>query len=1299
MHIKAAAPQAHESVGLAERTVRRFKEMTACIRSDMRAHGYDLTCNSECYHCVMQYIAQTHNHFGLGSTAGQFEGLNSRRTPIELVLQKDRPSPACSLFGSVVHARVPDSLAAAVPEATRFVPAAYLYIRPNSLARMVSTRIGSTVHTFQAEIKSLSHVVWDSSLAPALIKEVARDEHQINGPAASDLRAQHDQVDLKEGLPTTGPPRAWIREHGPSENCTACNSSSRHGRKHSASCCRRYRDWVESERKKMNEPESVRAEPSAHQQGVSPPGQSELPHPDESHPTGRIRYHQKLPPVVPGDRGPTPESAERSQSDAVPKGPNDFEPMEIDHSYEPSLAPDDMDVNDDVLHESSSDPLKMPMDVSAFLTRLTPRPEELVHDIGSHGIYCPIYVPSKYEEPLRSEPFDFCGHKVYLIEPELGISEDGHTRFTPESVKAGRLTELNAMNKLEVGEPIREEDAKALAKELGLRIIGSRWVLTSKTIDGLDNQCRARCVVQDVATGSLSAQHLGISSSTPSVESLRSFLAACHHFNLWLAGLDVSTAFLHSELPAGIRSIVRMPADVSFKSDGYSPVCVDLYRAMNGLRVASKAWLNTCARILKDNAGLWNCPSEPTILAGTAQPSNAPSIVLVYVDDLLVASTSRAGIKDVRSALEVSLKVKTAGEISNSNGPGGKILFLGREVIRPQYSESLYVRVPPSYLEELFTEDPFCMDLKASPVPADLLAMLEKGFRDPGTMIALSDEASARYKRIVGKLAWWSQTRPDHARFISLLATGQSAPTNIHENMLRKYLRFVRSVAHLYQKFPADCTNIPEHDGIVGVSDASWGSSDVERRKSISGGVIYWKGSVIKAYSRMQHCITLSSCESEVIAVCQISQECIGLRHLVEFLESFADPKELARFHECDITVITFDQIGSNGNRECFPIIVLSDSQSCLAALKNQGLSRRVRHMSLATCFIQTLVESGHLVLVWVAGKFCVADLLTKILGRDLTEFHRSQMGIIEVVAPEFWQHTTEKEIQKKAKKQASKGTDERPSIEQVPDELADVQPEHDDVVSSSTFAVSKTMPVEKRLQVFARDLGLLGAQIRSNRVTHVVIELFTTTKAGFSQLKGHQDFKQLGIVAVTEEFDLLSVRSCLIDWVHTIQHEHPAVLFATWCSPPCTGGSPVLNLIPMPRRAQIQEDRFAEFLSLMNGCEEIMQLCPLKCLELSKSCTYWSTQEVIDFCVYWGLKHTSMYPRCAYDDAHTTRAKHMYRVASNVSMCIPRKCSCKDHQGLNHQSLERLGHYPRELASDFAAWLLEWSRASIAAA
>ena len=166
LQIRAAAPQAHETVGLAERNVRRFKEMVACIRSDMRAHGYDLTRNAECYHCVLQYMAQTHNHFGIGASTGQYENLSSRRSPIELVVQKNRPAPSCSLFGSVVHARVPDSLAAAIPEGRRFVPAAYLFIRPNSLSHVVSSKIGSDVHVFQSEIKPLSH---DPSLAPALI--------------------------------------------------------------------------------------------------------------------------------------------------------------------------------------------------------------------------------------------------------------------------------------------------------------------------------------------------------------------------------------------------------------------------------------------------------------------------------------------------------------------------------------------------------------------------------------------------------------------------------------------------------------------------------------------------------------------------------------------------------------------------------------------------------------------------------------------------------------------------------------------------------------------------------------------------------------------------------------------------------------------------------------------------------------------------------------------------------------------------------------------------------------------------
>lgn len=239
LHLRSASPQAHESVGLAERNFRRCKEMIACIRSDLREHHFDLTCSEESLRRVIQYVAQTHNHYGIGSAVGLSEGLGTRRSPIELVLQKERPAPICTLFGSIVHAKVPESLIELVPERTRFIPAAYLHIKPNSLAHVVSTKVGDRVQVFQAEVKVLNQVVWDPSLAPEVIKEVAGDDHPASRPPDvpdRPLQAQDSDVNITESLPDKGPPRDWVKEHGPTPNCAACNSSSRHGKKHTAPC-------------------------------------------------------------------------------------------------------------------------------------------------------------------------------------------------------------------------------------------------------------------------------------------------------------------------------------------------------------------------------------------------------------------------------------------------------------------------------------------------------------------------------------------------------------------------------------------------------------------------------------------------------------------------------------------------------------------------------------------------------------------------------------------------------------------------------------------------------------------------------------------------------------------------------------------------------------------------------------------------------------------------------------------------------------------------------------------------------
>ena len=69
--IKTAAPQSHQSVGLVERSVRRMKEMLSCLRSDLRSHGFDIVQSEEGFGKMLQYITQTHNHFGLGGSIGR----------------------------------------------------------------------------------------------------------------------------------------------------------------------------------------------------------------------------------------------------------------------------------------------------------------------------------------------------------------------------------------------------------------------------------------------------------------------------------------------------------------------------------------------------------------------------------------------------------------------------------------------------------------------------------------------------------------------------------------------------------------------------------------------------------------------------------------------------------------------------------------------------------------------------------------------------------------------------------------------------------------------------------------------------------------------------------------------------------------------------------------------------------------------------------------------------------------------------------------------------------------------------
>ena len=339
--------------------------------------------------------------------------------------------------------------------------------------------------------------------------------------------------------------------------------------------------------------------------------------------------------------------------------------------------------------------------------------------------------------------------------------------------------------------------------------------------------------------------------------------------------------------------------------------------------------------------------------------------------------------------------------------------------------------------------------------------------------------------------------------------------------------------------------------------------------------------------------------------------------------------------------------------------------------------------MSLATCFVQSLIEAGHLVLTWISGRYCVVDLLTKILNKDLTEFHRCQIGIVESSAPETWQF----EVKKK-----SKGLDKN---------LADAQPTEtaDQSWGQNVLEASIEEPDARPIRDFCERLDCIMARVQAKRITHLVIDMFTNPNAGFSQIQDLPEFQSLGVIAITKNCPVQAIKGRLIEWLNHVIEKCPTLLVLCWVSPPCTGGSPVLNLIAKARRLELQKEHFRTFSFLLSEATPIIEIANIRCLELSKSCTYWKTELIQTNCQLWGLRFMKEYPRCSYQSDQSMTAKHVFRVACNMPLFEPKTCSCVQHLPLNHQRLESLGSYPSALAVEAASWFVSKTRASLAAA
>ena len=102
-----------------------------------------------------------------------------------------------------------------------------------------------------------------------------------------------------------------------------------------------------------------------------------------------------------------------------------------------------------------------------------------------------------------------------------------------------------------------------------------------------------RLVAREMAKGKSSACDLMVSSPTSRIESLRILIAEAAVLDLVLLGLDISAAFMAS--PLGRR--LGKPIKVILNG---SPIFLEAFKAINGLRTSGLAWVGHLSHLLQE---------------------------------------------------------------------------------------------------------------------------------------------------------------------------------------------------------------------------------------------------------------------------------------------------------------------------------------------------------------------------------------------------------------------------------------------------------------------------------------------------------------------------------------------------------------------------------------------------------------------------------------------------------------------------------------------------------------------------
>ena len=427
---------------------------------------------------------------------------------------------------------------------------------------------------------------------------------------------------------------------------------------------------------------------------------------------------------------------------------------------------------------------------------------------------------------------------------------------------------------------------------------------------------------------------------TLSVKSIRTILAIAATEDLTLRHFDVTTAFLYGSPPDNQQVFMSLPRGLKANS---SLVC-KLQKGIYGLRQSYRLWGEELNAFLL-SLGFSRCITDPCIYI--RRNGEDVLILAVYVDDIIVASSSQQQASWVQSKLWSKYKMTDCGPLE---------WFLGCRVHHDRKARTITID-QSQYIESILLRYGMhnCNPVSTPAEPGFILTSLMSPQNDQDRHFM----ADKPYRGVIGSLMFaMVRTRPDIALAVGLVCRYMHNPGKRHWQAAMRILAYLRGHTNLGITYHGRQGLFPH-----GYSDASW-ADDRDQRRSTTGFVLFLAGAAVSWKSQLQPTTSLSSTEAEYKSAGAGVQE----------------------------TLATRSKLAELGYPQVEPTTLFEDDQGAIALALNQVTNYRIRHIDIRHHFIRQKIAEKSVGLEYISTKLMIADALTKPLNTAMFRKFRSAM-------------------------------------------------------------------------------------------------------------------------------------------------------------------------------------------------------------------------------------------------------------------------------------------------------------------